>query len=111
MRPFAFGPNLTITKRCSHCDTALEFEPITGGRVRVVFTAHDEKFCAAATRDRVHLLERVLLEQREAYERALARQRRWIDKVMRDNGLPTTAERAEDDVRRAMASTLFSQSD
>lgn len=105
MNAFSFGQDPQVTKRCPHCDTALEFEPITGGRL--VFTAHDEQFCYAATRERVKMLESVLLAQREAYERAIERQRRWMDKVLADAGLPSLAERAKlDEVKRAMASQL-----
>lgn len=102
MTPFTLGQDPTVTKRCSHCDTALEFEPVTGGRV--VFTAHDDQFCRDATRERVKMLEAVLLSQREAYERAFERQRRWLDSVLKEHGLPSLAERAKiDELKRAMA--------
>lgn len=105
MSPFSLGQDPTVTKRCPHCDTALEFQPITGGRV--VFTAHDDAFCHLATRERVRMLEQVLLGQREAYERAIERQRRWVDEVLSDAGLPSLAERAKlDEFKRAMAGQL-----
>lgn len=102
MNPFSFGSDPQVTKKCPHCDTALEFEPITGGRL--VFTAHDEPFCHAATRERVKMLEQVLLAQREAYERAIERHRRWFDKILADAKLPSLAERAEvADLKRSAA--------
>jgi hypothetical protein len=92
MNPFSFGPDPSITKKCPHCDTALEFESC--GQV-VVFNAHDDAFCHLATRERVRMLEQVLLGQREAYERAIERQRRWLDGVLADAGLPSLEERAK----------------
>lgn len=98
MRPFSFGPDTSIVKKCPHCDTALEFE--SAGQ-RVVFTAHDEKFCHLATRERVHMLERALLGQREAYERRIKDYERRVDEMLSQHGLPTLAERAEQHKARA----------
>lgn len=105
MNSFTLGQDPHVTKRCPHCDTALEFEPVAGGRL--VFTAHDEQFCHDAARERVKMLESVLLAQREAYERAFERQRRWMDKVLADAGLPSLAERANvADLKRETAGRL-----
>jgi hypothetical protein len=79
-----------ITKRCPHCDTALEF---TLAGKRVVFTAHDETFCNIGTRERVRLLERAMLSQREAYERSFDRLKRSINTMLVEHGLPTLEDR------------------
>jgi hypothetical protein len=101
MNPFSFGSDPSVTKKCPHCDTALEFE--SAGQL-VVFTAHDDAFCDLATRERVRMLEQVLLAQREAYERAIERHRRWFDKILADNKLPSLAERAAHaELKRHMA--------
>lgn len=82
---------MTITKRCPHCDTALEFKI---GQ-HMCFTAHDDASCHLATRERVHILERALIEQRESYERHIADYRRSVDRLLVEHGLPTLEERAK----------------
>jgi hypothetical protein len=81
---------MDITKKCPHCDTALEF---TSDGLRLTFKAHDDTFCFALTRERVRLLERVMLEQREAYERRVSRIERDVDKLLAEHGLPSLKER------------------
>ena len=93
MNPFSFGSDQSITKRCEHCDTALEFES-AGKRVR--FTAHDDAFCHAATRERVRTLGQVLLSQREAYERKIAAYERRVDAMLAKHGLPSLRDQASE---------------
>lgn len=86
------------TKKCPHCDTALEF--ITDLGQRMVFTAHDDTFCAMLTRERVRMLEQAILSQRESYERSIAARLRGIDEMLVRRGLPTLAELAKPDLER-----------
>jgi hypothetical protein len=92
MNPFSLGQDPTVTKRCPHCDTALEFEPITGGRV--VFTAHDDAFCHLATRERVRMLQQVLFANQEAYERKFEHHKRRLNEMLAKHGLPSLDEQA-----------------
>lgn len=93
MNPFSFGSAPWITKKCPHCDTTLEFES-AGKRFR--FTAHDEAFCNAGTRERVRMLEQVLLSQREAYERKIAAYERRVDATLAKHGLPSMRDQANE---------------
>jgi hypothetical protein len=81
---------MDITKKCPHCDTALEF---MADGLRFTFKAHDDAFCFALTRERVRVLERALLEQREAYERRIARIERDWEQMLATHGLPSLKER------------------
>jgi hypothetical protein len=81
---------MDITKKCPHCNTALEF---TSDGLHVTFKAHDDEFCFALTRERVRVLERAMLEQREAYERRMARIERDVNKLLAEHGLPSLKER------------------
>ncbi len=81
---------MDITKKCPHCDTALEF---MADGLRFTFKAHDDAFCFALTRERVRVLERAMLEQREAYERRMARIERDVNKLLAEHGLPSLKER------------------
>lgn len=92
MNPFSFGQDPSVTKKCPHCDTALEF--VSNGQ-RVVFTAHDDQFCMWATRERVKLLEGVLLAQRESYERHVDRFKRRVNKMLAEHGIPSIEEQAK----------------
>lgn len=78
-----------ITKKCPHCDTALEFA--VDGR-SLMFTAHDDRFCAVVTRGRVKMLEQVILSQRESYERSIADRMRRVDAYLAKRGLPSLDE-------------------
>lgn len=72
---------MSPTKRCPHCDTALEFE--SGGQ-RLAFTAHDEKFYTLVTRDRVQFLKQAMQAEREAYERSNAALRRQTNEMLKN---------------------------
>ncbi len=89
---------VTVTKKCPHCDTAIEFQ--SAGQ-HVLFIAHDEASCHALTRYRVHMLERALIDQREAYEREIAAFKRSIDKMLAAHGLPSLAEQSDEAEKRA----------
>lgn len=79
-----------VTKKCPHCDTALEFATDLGQRM--VFTAHDDGFCAMVTRERVRMLEQVILSQRESYERSIADRMRSLKAYLAKRGLPSLDE-------------------
>lgn len=106
MNLFAFGQDPAVTKRCPHCDTALEF--ISCGQ-RIVFTAHDDEFCNGATRHRVKLLEHVLLSQREAYERLVSKLERRVDVVLAEHGLPSLREQAKEHEVEAKIAALANE--
>jgi hypothetical protein len=84
---------IVATKKCPHCDTALEFTTDLGKCM--VFTAHDDRFCTLVTRERVRMLEQVILSQRESYERRIADEIRGIDAMLVKRGLPTLDEMAK----------------
>lgn len=88
-----------VTKKCPHCDTALEFTTDLGQRM--VFTAHDDGFCAMVTRERVRMLEQVILSQRESYERSISDRMRTIDKMLVSRGLPSLDELSRPERERA----------
>lgn len=88
-----------VTKKCPHCDTALEFATDLGQRM--VFTAHDDGFCAMVTRERVRMLEQVILSQRESYERSISDRMRTIDKMLVSRGLPSLDELSRPERERA----------
>ena len=87
----------TTTKMCEYCQTAIEFA--TPGGQGFAFRAHDAAFCAIATRERVRILERALVDQRELYERAIERAiERWtraVDELLAKHGLPSLAKQTE----------------
>lgn len=87
------------TKRCPHCDTALEFE--SGGQ-RLAFTAHDEKFCTLVTRDRVRFLMQAMQAEREAYERSVAALRRQTNEMLKRHGISSLEEQAAEHEPRTL---------
>lgn len=84
---------MTVLRRCLHCDTALAHD-LGGGRV-VIFRAHDDAFCAAATRGRVQTLVRALADLHEVYARHVRALHARVDELLAEAGLPSLRDRAE----------------
>lgn len=80
-------------KRCDLCDTVLEFEQ---GGVRLAFTAHTPELCRLATKQRIAELEQELKAKDESWLTATRFVVMHADHALREAGLPTLTERADE---------------
>lgn len=101
---------MTITKRCKHCDTVLEWSNLTpdGGTVLHGFTAHDDAFCRGATQQRVQDLLIAIAGIHESYKHAIDHPRRDVSKMLIERGLPSLDDMAKQ--ARAEADVLLLRS-
>ncbi len=84
---------MTPTKRCDLCDAVLEFEQ---DGVRLALTAHTPELCRLATKQRIAELEQALKAKDESWLQAARFVVMHADHALREAGLPTLTERADE---------------